>query len=514
MAVVTLQPPAGGSVSGGWTVVGAATVGDALGDADLSTYVQSPTLGTEWTGLVVVPFDDLDAIPGDHAIRAIRFAYRPAVAGADPTDAVSWRIRQMYDATPIAVAEFTRTAAEWGDPSETYLVGPWSPGKPGGGPWTVADLDRLSVEYTARRGTGSDPRARVHDLRLEVETNGPPSVTVTGPSGTVTGTARPAAAWTYTDPDGDPQGAYDARIYRAPSGGWPTLPTLPDPALLAAGSGIVFSGATGWSPTVDLDNGETYRAYVRARQAWSGLVDVWSPWARSDPFTLTLSAPAAPTLTVAADLSDGANVLTVGPGAGGDLAAESLTVDYRDGPDEPWQPVRDGQGLDPAGATVRDREAPLNGTRTYRARALSGAVSSPGTLAVGGLTSTRPAVWISDPADPSLLSARVNVDVARVRTYEGRDTVYRPIDIGISIVESQPTTVADEIELIAHDPASHDLAVRIMQSTRTLHYRDDRRESFYFRWAGDRSRAQQGDRVFDHDRFRATALHVARPAAR
>lgn len=506
MPVETFPP--GSGVATGWDVVGAADAGAALASEGDDSYVRSPVLGGTFVGLVSASFAGLTP-PSGVVIRAVRLNYRARVEATipeeGPTPRAQIRRRFLLDGTVIESSTFTRSAG-----AEPY----WSPtvwvaAVPGRGAWTLADLAALSVDWTARDSSGAD-RVRLTAVRLEVDTNALPAATVTGPAGTVTVSAPPVT-WTYSDAESDPQSGYEARVYVKPAGGWPAE-GFPAASFLVAGSGVVASPAAGWSLPVNLDNGETYRAYVRVRQAWSGAVDAWSGWATGPEFTLDVVAPTAPTLTATADPSVGGTVLVVGPGAGGPIAATSLYVEYRDHTDDPWQTVRGAGEIPAAGGTVVDYEAPLGTTRTYRARARAAGVVSLGTTATATLSVGRATVWISDPRDPDAFGGRVIVDARKVRTWQGRDTVYRPVDLAVSIVESQPPTVEEEIELVAHDPASHDRAVEILSSTRTLLYRDDRRETFYFRWAGDRTRAQQGDRVFDHDRLSGTAVHVARPA--
>jgi hypothetical protein len=288
------------ALSLGWEIFGAQSAAAALADvSDDDAYVYSPPLAATYgtTGSVTVAYPDA-AVPAGSTVRSVRIYSRIRVEG---TPAATIRRRLFYDGTLIETSEVAVAATA----SPAWVPGPWVDGLAGRGAWTAEDLGRLSVEYTAR-GVAAN-RVRIVGAWLEVAADVLPSVIVHGPSGTVHESAPPVT-WTAVDPDDDLQTGYEARVYVRPAGGWPA-DGLPPIGSLAAGSGIVPGTDAGWSPGI-LDNGETFRAFVRVRTR----VAAWSEWAAGPEFTLDVAAPPPPTLTVVPDPSAGRVVLTVGWG--------------------------------------------------------------------------------------------------------------------------------------------------------------------------------------------------------
>jgi hypothetical protein len=177
---------------------------------------------------------------------------------------------------------------------------------PNGAEWTQTLLDNLVVKFTDN-ATASADRATLVELFADVVTTNRPTVTVTAPSGTITDTTFPSVTWTYADTDGDPQSAYEIKIFDATTYVGATF--SPDTTTPTLTTGIVTSENDGQTLEADLADGTTYRAYVRVAQLLNG-ANYFSAWAYSE-FTIDVDAPAPPLITAFFDETTKAITITI-----------------------------------------------------------------------------------------------------------------------------------------------------------------------------------------------------------
>lgn len=177
---------------------------------------------------------------------------------------------------------------------------------PNGTAWTQTLLDNLVVKF-ADNSTASADRTNVYELYIDVVTTAQPSVTVTAPSGSVTTTSFPSVVWTYSDADGDPQSAYEIKIFDSTTYSAGTFSA--DTSTPTVETGIVASSNNGQTLEADLANSTTYRAYVRVAQLLNG-ANYFSDWAYSQ-FSLSIDAPATPTISAFYESSTGSVTLTI-----------------------------------------------------------------------------------------------------------------------------------------------------------------------------------------------------------
>ena len=177
---------------------------------------------------------------------------------------------------------------------------------PNGQAWSQTLIDNLVVKFTDT-ATASGDRANLYELFIDVVTTNQPSVTVTAPSGTITDTTFPSITWTYADTDGDPQSAYEIKVFDSTTYGAGTF--SPDTSTPTVETGIVTSSNDGQTLEADLADATTYRAYVRVAQLLNGS-NYFSNWAYSQ-FTIDVDAPATPLITAFYDSDLGAVTLTV-----------------------------------------------------------------------------------------------------------------------------------------------------------------------------------------------------------
>jgi hypothetical protein len=177
---------------------------------------------------------------------------------------------------------------------------------PNGQAWSQTLIDNLVVKFTDN-ATASGDRAGLYELFVDVVTTTQPTVTVTSPTGTITDTTFPSVVWTYADTDGDPQNAYEIKVFDSATYGGASFDE--DTSTPTVTTGIVTSSNNGQTLEADLADGTTYRAYVRVAQLLNGS-NYFSDWAYSQ-FTIDVDAPATPLITAFYDSAAGAVTVTV-----------------------------------------------------------------------------------------------------------------------------------------------------------------------------------------------------------
>jgi len=177
---------------------------------------------------------------------------------------------------------------------------------PNGAEWTQTLLDNLVVKFTDNAIISGD-RAELMSLFVDVVTTTQPTVTVTAPSGTITTTTFPSVTWTYADADGDPQSAYEIKIFDATTyngTGFSAATSTP-----TVETGIVTSSNDGQTLEADLADDTTFRAYVRVAQLLNG-ANYFSDYAFSQ-FAIDVDAPAPPLITAFFDETTKAITVTI-----------------------------------------------------------------------------------------------------------------------------------------------------------------------------------------------------------
>ena len=177
---------------------------------------------------------------------------------------------------------------------------------PNGAAWTQTLIDNLVFKFTDN-ATATGDKTSVYEVYVDVVTTTQPTVTVTAPSGSITNTSFPSVVWTYADTEGDPQSAYEVKIFDSTTYGASGF--SPDTSTPSVQTGIVASSNQGQTLEADLANSTTYRAYVRVAQLANG-VNYFSEWAYSQ-FSLAVNAPANPSVSAFFDTITDSVVITV-----------------------------------------------------------------------------------------------------------------------------------------------------------------------------------------------------------
>lgn len=346
-----------------------------------------------------------------------------------------------------------------------------------GSPWTAAKLNNLWITFFL------NSNVRAYDTWITVTYNEQPVTAVTAPAGNYTTSVRPTIAWTYTDPEGDLQDRYWAKIFTtatATAAGF-----NPETTFATWSSGTQVSNANQTDVPVNLVNGTSYRAYVKTTDVGSG--GRWSAWAYST-FTILVSVPDIPTLTVTSvDETNAAVHLAVSDGTTGWFA----TVERSDDGGTSWVPVRNADPLTLAGTTpVVDFETPPNQPVSYRAsqfrvdafdNVFASATSTP--IAV---TMPNALLRLKDPLNPAaniVISQTENIKIDA----EQPTGVFAPLGRRTSIVLKGTTGGAkSSLSLQFKTQADWEAFDALRDTGNTLLLQLDDRQSWYVRLGPDR----------------------------
>lgn len=199
--------------------------------------------------------------------------------------------------------------------------------------WNGTSLQALPYLVTSSSGTASIPSGVLPDgstYQWAISTMGSapnlsdpsfpwsftaaPAPTVAVGAATGTATNTPTIPWTFTaGTAGDVQRTYEVRIFtyaQTQAGGFSPSTTTP-----IVDSGLIQGSTGSWTCTADLVNGTQYVAYVQVGE--SNLAT--SAWTAGATFTVSYSAPAAPTLTASYSSASNAVTLTASGCTSGNL---------------------------------------------------------------------------------------------------------------------------------------------------------------------------------------------------
>lgn len=373
-------------------------------------------------------------------------------------------------------------AHSFGGSASSMVAGPYRAGQD-----VARELNVLSVSNPTRLW-------QVHSggQSYEYVASTPPTVTAGGisgsPAATVTDTTRPTLAWSYTDPQGDSQAAWELLVFTQ---AYVNGRTMTDPNMWQADALVKASGINrttrGITTPIDLGNG-TYRMYVRAKDT----AGQWSAWSNRG-WTQNVPPPATPTnLTATASESGHLVALSVSATTGG--TAAFVRFESSDDAGVTWAPVV-GADARPIAATVTatDRFIPLGVTRTYRAVAYNTAPR------VRSLPSATATATVTDRAhllhalDNPALGGRIRVQ----EPYEWTRQVVAGVFQGIGA--EYPTVVRDAggpkaargtLRLLSLDAATWAVIEALAESASTLVYRDPFGVVRYCEVVGDWPRRQ------------------------
>jgi len=301
MATYVLRPNANWNNAGSFTISGgSASVHAALADSSDATFIKR-------TSTTVPAFYEAEfGTTTLGATEKIAFVNLRARATIGTTGSIQLSLgvitdrngREVYYSVPFTKANTLSITT-----LDTALKLTTAPN---GQAWTQTLIDNLVVKFTDNSIISGD-RAELVALFIDVETTTQPTVTVTAPSGTITDTTFPSVTWTYADVDGDPQSAYEIKIFEAAT--YNGAGFDPETSTPTVETGVVTSSNDGQTLEADLADGTTFRAYVKVAQLLNG-ANYFSDYAFSQ-FVIDVDAPATPTVSAFYDSDIEAVTVTV-----------------------------------------------------------------------------------------------------------------------------------------------------------------------------------------------------------
>jgi hypothetical protein len=195
---------------------------------------------------------------------------------------------------------------------------------PDGGAWTQTKIDDLVVRFIDYGAAGD--RAQILEVFVDVVTASQPTLTVSTPTGAQTDTSFPTVTWSYADSDGDPQSAFQVKIFTAAQYGASGFDV--DTSVATIDSGEIISSDTGYTLGEDLANATTYRAYVKVGKTVNDRY-FFSSWAFS-AFSLSLDAPGVPILSASFNETTRSVALTI-QGTTNLLTADEASIESTSG---------------------------------------------------------------------------------------------------------------------------------------------------------------------------------------
>ncbi len=399
MTVVSLKPNSTPQL-GSAAVHGAASAHAALADTDVNTYVQLLD-GTTHTG---IGFPTPSVPSGARILQATAVL---ELAG----EYMNWSPFVDFDPSSLQdnLRAGTLTNNLVGVSSQSVTVN-WQPNRTifsfvsrdsaklaGLSSWEI-DLKNLGVSKSLFFPSGTTWSILAFSLSLVVAYVTKPTVTVTGPTGTLTNTSFPSTTWTATaDPDSAPLSQAQVKIFNSTQYG--AAGFNPSSSDAVVDSGVLSAGGadleTKWRTPTKLANA-TYRSYVRTKAANSN----WSDWAYTQ-YTVNVIPPADPTsVTATAESAQGRIKIDV-VGSDSPRSVDAVQIQRSLDGGVSWEDIR-GFGADPyvgiapvsAEVVAWDFEVPNGTPATYRARTLHAYLL--GEWAASGWVTSAPASWSSN----------------------------------------------------------------------------------------------------------------------
>jgi hypothetical protein len=261
-------------------------------------------------------------------------------------------------------------------------------------------------------GTGGGVTVDFAEMWLDIDTAYPPLPTVNKPTGTYTATSAPQLQWSFFSQDAYPQTAFRYLIYTsAQVAGTGFVPGVTPPTY---DSGVVFS--TNRNVTLPAFVNGSYRVYVAVAQTVNGQLQ-WSAWTNTSnstykDYTLAITPPAAPTISVSGDNTNARVSVTVTGAGAANSILDVYQIERSFDVGITWELVRgdNADGYIEAVGGVRvwyDYETANGESVIYRARTIT--ADSAGNTLVGAWSSnssnvswTSTSSWLKVVTDPGL----------------------------------------------------------------------------------------------------------------
>jgi hypothetical protein len=297
MTIVTIRPGSDvyvGSVS----FTGAATGWQATNDTNNATYAAAST-SVGWPKAILrmrPATGGLGAIGASQRILRVRLN-ATIRANAATTQSAAIKLAMRSDTNRNQCSQYDNWETMYYNNAVTFTTafGTWRPKPPQywGSEWTVNAVQGTAVEVQWLPAAVTGVNLRLSELYWDVDYRDAPTVTaisITNP----TASTHPTVSWQFNPNfDGDPQVAYQVKIFRSDQ--YTVFGFNPATTPSHWDSGVQIGNANQTVVGTSLDNGRTYAAYVRVAADFGGQ-KWWSAWNNSLPATILLTQLPVPTM--------------------------------------------------------------------------------------------------------------------------------------------------------------------------------------------------------------------------
>ena len=222
LTVLTLQPNSTVQLGSGVVTGGGGVASTALSDGLDTSFVTLNGFCRLDSQVVRVGFAT-PSLPAGAQVYSVGLRYRilSVVSGSDVPVCNHW-FRSVNGAVEVSgqqvlpLKRFFNSTCPTSPTTATWITETVfsSTSGPGGQAWTVGG-NLTGFTYDLGRGdTSLTSVLKVSEVYLDITYQQQSSVTVTGPTGTITSTT-PTVTWTYSSPDSQPQAAYRVSVYTA-----------------------------------------------------------------------------------------------------------------------------------------------------------------------------------------------------------------------------------------------------------------------------------------------------------
>lgn len=426
MTTQVLRPDSTSTGASNFTVTGGASAQVVLADDSDASYIRKSGTGQK---SIIVGLGNYTVL-GTETIKQVRLRARTST----PTS--SGKMNLQLGTRVNGINYFFPALTVRGTTATGEISSAWQTASPDGASWDQSRLDALRCQITEYRDTTD--RGYIYELYVDVQTTSRPTVTVDAPTGTITTTAKPDISWTFADTDGEAQSYYEIKVFSSAQYGVTGF----DPSLSTYTwtSGQVASSDASAQTGTYLSSG-SWRAYVRVAKTVNGAA-FFSEWAYS-AFTLTLTPPTTPTLTLSYSSTFGNVTATIDGAYSASFSYQRMDLQRSDDGGSTWAFVRNGSSITPDGsfnAVVVDYEAKRGTTANYRCRA----VGFVGDNVIASAWSSASTVSITNDGKwwlKAMSASALNVGGVRVLTgldmqQEEELAVFRPIGRTRAVVVS------------------------------------------------------------------------------
>lgn len=285
-----------------WTNVGGANYGASVSDDNNTSYARGPGKDQPNFGHHLRLSANDPSLAGNERVVAVRARIKANVndsGGSTRRSGLYFQVRRSFNYHGLDASYISYVPTFVSTPTEYF--GRWFDKDPDGRNWwdlrsdgviAINEAMVFLIDNTPQSFT-SGQQIRVYEVYLDYIVNRQPSLSNLALSG-LTSTTRPTVTYDWSDADGDVQRIQKVKVF---TNAQTQLAGFDPETAKAIYSSTLVTSLTEHTFQSDLQDGVQYRVYVKAAHELGTKGYWYSDW-QSTTFTITLTGPAAPTLTL------------------------------------------------------------------------------------------------------------------------------------------------------------------------------------------------------------------------